>query len=137
MNDFLNFFADGVTDSSVLSVLVLIDTTLAVSYWFKNGRRILSNTLLSGLLRNVVLALMPSLMQLLSTWHPTKTSSIIYPLVTSIITIYIGFAIVQSIVAYTAMWGIKFPNWLDSIIKQEVQSKTGIKINDDDQGTKK
>lgn len=138
MNDFLNFFADGVTDSSVLSVLVLIDTTLAVSYWFKNGRRILSNTLLSGLLRNVVLALMPSLMQLLSSWHPTSTSSIIYPLVTSIITIYIGFAIVQSIMAYTAMWGIKFPNWLDAIIKQEVQSKTGFKIDDNqDQGTDK
>lgn len=135
MNDFLIFFADGVTDSSVLSVLVLIDTTLAVSYWFKNGRRILSNTLLSGLLRNVVLALMPSLMQLLSAWHPTNTSSIIYPLVTSIITIYIGFAIVQSIMAYTAMWGIKFPGWLDAIIKQEIQSKTGVNV--DDQGTDK
>ena len=135
MNDFLNLFADGVTDSSVLSVLVLIDTTLAVSYWFKNGRRILSNTLLSGLFRNVVLALMPSLMQLLSTWHPTSTSSIIYPLVTSIITVYIGFAIIQSIMAYTAMWGIKFPNWLDAIIKQEIQSKTGVNV--DDQGSDK
>lgn len=142
MNDFLNFFVDGVADSSVLSVLVLIDTTLAVSYWFKNGRRILSNTLLSGLLRNVVLALMPSLMQLLSTWHPNSTSSIIYPLVTSIITIHIGFAIVQSIMAYTAMWGINFPSWLEAIIKQEIRSKIGVKIDktkdikiDDDQGT--
>lgn len=130
MKDFLNFFVDGVTDSSVLSVLALIDTTLAFSYWFKNGRRILSNTLLSGLLRNVVLALMPSLMQLLSTWHPNSTSSIIYPLVTSIITIYIGFAIIQSILSYTAMWGIKFPNWLEEIIKQEIKSKTGVKIDE-------
>lgn len=130
MNDFLNFFADGVTDSSVLSVLVLIDTTLAVSYWFKNGRRILSNALLSGLLRNVVLALMPSLMQLLSSWHPTSTSSIIYRLVTSIITIYTGFAIIQSILSYTAMWGIKFPNWLEAIIKQEIKSKTGVNIDE-------
>lgn len=134
MNEILSFFSDGVTDTSVLLVLVVIDTTLAVSYWFKNGRRILSNTLLSGLLRNVILAQVPSLMQLLSSFHPS--SSIIYPLVTSIITVYIGFAIVQSIMAYTAMWGIKFPSWLDAIIKQEIQSKTGVKI-DNDQGNDK
>lgn len=135
MNEFLKLFSDGFADSAVLSVMVVIDTTLAVSYWFKNGRRILSNVLLSGLLRNLVLAFVPSLMQLLSSFHPDSTG-LVYPLVTSVITVYIGFAILQSILAYTNMWGIKFPGWLNSIIKQEVQSKTGVKI-DDDQGQAK
>ena len=136
MNDFLKLLSDGITDSSVLSVLVVIDTTLAVSYWFKNGRKILSNVLLSGLLRNLFLAMTPILIQLLSSLHSDSTG-IVYPLVTSIITVYIGFAIVQSILAYTAMWGIKFPGWLDALIKQEVQNKTGVKIDDDKSDPKK
>lgn len=136
MNEILKLFSDGFADSAVLSVMVVIDTTLAVSYWFKNGRRILSNVLLSGLLRNLVLAFVPSLMQLLSSVHPDSTG-LVYPLVTSIITIYIGIAILQSILAYTNMWGIKFPGWLNSIIKQEVQSKTGVKIEDDQESAKK
>ena len=130
MNEFLKLFSDGFADSAVLSVMVVIDTTLAVSYWFKNGRRILSNVLLSGLLRNLVLAFVPSLMQILGSLHP-DTTGLVYPLVTSVITVYIGFAILQSILAYTNMWGIRFPNWLNAIIKQEVQNKTGVKIEDD------
>ena len=136
MNEFFKLFADGYADSAVLSVMVVIDTTLAVSYWFKNGRKLLSNVLLSGLLRNLALAFVPSLMQLLGSFHPDSTG-LVYPLVTSIITIYIAVAILQSILAYTNMWGIKFPNWLNLIIKQEVQSKTGVKIDDDQEGAKK
>ena len=127
--DLTNMFAmlnDGVSDSGILFILVLVDTCLALSYQIKSGGRLLSSKLLSGLLRNITLCFMPALVNLLSEWRPRGDS--VYQMIASILSIYIGYAIVQSILAYTDLWGIKYPDWLNKWLESEIKDKEG-KLN--------
>ena len=66
---------------------------------------------------------MPALVNLLSTWHPRGDS--VYQLIASILSIYIGYAIIQSILAYTDLWGIKYPDWLNKWLESEIKDKEG------------
>ena len=119
-------FNDGVSDSGILFILVLVDTCLALSYQVKSGGRLLSSKLLSGLLRNITLCFMPALVYLLAVWHPRSDS--VYQMIAVVLSIYIGYAIVQSILAYTNLWGIKYPNWLKTWLESEIKDKEG-KLN--------
>lgn len=128
--DLLSMFNDGVSDSGILFILVLVDTCLAISYQIKSGNKLLSNKLLSGLLRNITLCFMPALVHALSVWHPRSDQ--VYPVIAAVLSVYIGYAILQSILAYTEMWGIKYPEWLNKWLENEIkdkEKKTGM--NDD------
>lgn len=114
-------FNDGVSDSGILFILVLVDTCLALSYQIKSGGQLLSSKLLSGLLRNITLCFMPALVHILAVWHPRSDS--VYQMIAVVLSIYIGYAIVQSILAYTDLWGIKYPDWLKSWLKSEIKDK--------------
>lgn len=123
----LSMFNDGVSDSGILFILVLVDTCLAISYQIKSGNKLLSNKLLSGLLRNITLCFMPALVHALSAWHPRSDQ--VYPVIAAILSVYIGYAVLQSILAYTDMWGIKYPEWLNKWLENEIkdkEKKTGI-----------
>lgn len=117
----LSMFNDGVSDSGILFILVLVDTCLAISYQIKSGNKLLSNKLLSGLLRNITLCFMPALVHALSAWHPRSDQ--VYPVIAAILSVYIGYAILQSILAYTDMWGIKYPEWLNKWLENEIKDK--------------
>lgn len=125
-NSVFSMFNDGVSDSGILFILVLVDTCLALSYQVKSGGRLLSSKLLSGLLRNITLCFMPALVYLLAVWHPRSDS--VYQMIAVVLSIYIGYAIVQSILAYTNLWGIKYPNWLKTWLESEIKDKEG-KLN--------
>lgn len=122
LNNILQYFNDGVSDSAILFILVLIDTTLAVSYQIKQRQHLLSSTLLAGLLRNFVLCFMPFLVADVAKYHPR--SDMLYQFVAAILSLYIGYAIVQSILAYTDLWGVKYPDWLKKWLENEIQDKT-------------
>lgn len=131
LNSLLQYFNDGVSDSAILFILVLIDTTLAVSYQIKQRQHLLSSTLLAGLLRNVVLCFMPSLVAGVSNYHPR--SDALYQFVAAVLSIYIGYAIIQSILAYTNLWGVKYPDWLKDWLTSEIQDKTKKTDKDTDE----
>lgn len=122
LNSLLQYFNDGVSDSAILFILVLIDTTLAVSYQIKQRQHLLSSTLLAGLLRNFVLCFMPLFVAGIAKYHPR--SDTLYQFVAAILAIYIGYAIIQSILAYTNLWGVKYPDWLKDWLNNEIQDKT-------------
>lgn len=121
LTDFVNYFNDGVTDSGILMILVLIDTAVAVSYHYAKGNGFVSNRLLSGLIRNLVLSFMPSLVTGISAFRPRTDT--LYQYLAMILTIYIGYAIIQSILAYMNLWGVKLPSWLNDLLSQEIKDK--------------
>lgn len=119
----LKIFNDGVSDSGILFILVLIDTILAITYCFKTKKPVLSGELLSGLLRNFLLCFMPVAVSYLSVLRPRTDG--IYALIACILTLFIAYAIIQSILAYANLWGLNLPNWLKSIIEGEIKEKIG------------
>lgn len=119
--NYLNYFNDGITDTGILFILVLVDTALAMSYQIKQKQHLLSSTLLAGLLRNFILCFMPILVTELSRLHPRSDN--FYQLIAAVLSVYIGYAIIQSILAYTELWGINYPDWLKKWLTQEVKSK--------------
>lgn len=122
LNNLLQYFNDGVSDSAILFILVLIDTTLAISYQIKQRQHLLSSTLLAGLLRNFVLCFMPFLVAGVAKYHPR--SDTLYQFVAAVLSIYIGYAIIQSILAYTNLWGVNYPDWLKDWLNNEIEDKT-------------
>ena len=121
MMDFITYFNDGISDSGILMILVIVDTVLALSYQLKVRQPIISSRLLSGLLRNVILAVTPSLVTALSIWRPRSDD--IYQMLASILSIFIGYAIVQSILSYINLWGVKYPKWMTDWLSGEIESK--------------
>lgn len=121
MEQTLSLFNDGISDSGILFILVLIDTTLAVSYQIKQKQHLLSSTLLSGLLRNFVLCFMPFLVHELAAFHPRTDN--VYQLISAVLSVFIGYAVIQSILAYTALWGISYPQWLKDWLSNEIMDK--------------
>lgn len=119
--DLVNYFNDGISDSGILMILVIVDTVLALSYQLKVKQPIISSRLLSGLLRNVILAVTPSLVTALSIWRPRSDD--IYQLLAAILSIFIGYAIIQSILSYVNLWGVKYPEWLTKWLSGEIESK--------------
>lgn len=122
LNNLLQYFNDGVSDSAILFILVLIDTTLAISYQIKQRQHLLSSTLLAGLLRNFVLCFMPFLVAGIAKYHPR--SDTLYQFVAAVLSLYIGYAIIQSILAYTDLWGVEYPEWLKNWLQNEIEDKT-------------
>lgn len=121
LSNLLQLFNDGISDSAILFILVLIDTTLAISYQIKQKQHLLSSTLLAGLLRNFVLCFMPFLVADVAKYYPR--SDTLYQFVAAVLSIYIGYAVLQSILAYTNLWGINFPEWLNNWLSSEIKDK--------------
>ena len=65
VNEICHYLMNGYTDSGVLFIMVLFDTSLAVAYRITNHKVINSATLISGMLRNTTYALMPMFLQAL------------------------------------------------------------------------
>ena len=112
---------NGLSDSAILMLLVLADTILAVTYNMKARGRILSNEMLSGLLRNFLLSILPSFINLIASLVPRNDD--LYNIIASLFTVLITFAIVESILAYVNLWGIKYPSWLEKFLLGEIESK--------------
>lgn len=117
----VQYFNDGISDSGILLILVIVDTVLALSYQIKISKPIVSGQLLSGLLRNVVLAVIPSLVSALAIYRPRTDD--VYQFLAAIMSIFIGYAIVQSILSYVTLWGVKYPKWLLDWLSGEIESK--------------
>lgn len=121
MMNFVQYFNDGITDTGILIIFVIIDTVLALSYQLKEKQSIVSSTLLSGLLRNLFLAIVPSLISGLAFLRPRTDD--IYQILAAVLSIFIGYGIMQSILSYINLWGVKYPKWLTDWLSGEIDSK--------------
>lgn len=129
MTNIINYFNDGIADTGILYILVIVDTVLAISYKIKENKGLMSNVLLAGLFRNVILAMLPSIITWLSIMRPRTDNT--YTYIIALFSIMIGAGIIQSILANINLLGIKYPQWLMDWLSKELSNK----VNND--GTKK
>lgn len=114
-----------VSDSLFLMTLAILDTVLGVAWRIKLGKPIWSNRLKSGLLFNVVLSFLPQIIGVAYTQIHDPSHLLL--LTIEAVTIFIGLAQLQSILANAVLFGIKVPKWAmkwySIIIEPEVEKK--------------
>lgn len=115
------YFGDSVTDTGILLILVVIDTVLALSYAMGNGHKFTSAKMLSGILRNTLLSVVPLGIRAIALVEPRKDD--LYMILSAIFFVFIGWSVLVSIVSYLSLLGIKFPDWLLKIVDGEIQAK--------------
>nr|WP_302323132.1 phage holin family protein [Bacteroides intestinalis] len=130
LNDIYNivhpFFGGAyVSDSLFLLTLAIIDTVLAVAWRIKKGEPIWSKRLKSGLIFNVVLSFLPQIIGVV--YNQIHEPSPLLLITVEAVTIFIGLAQLQSILANAVLFGIKVPKWsmkwYNIIIEPEVEEK--------------
>lgn len=114
-----------VSDSLFLLTLAIIDTVLAVAWRIKQGKPLWSNRLKSGLIFNVALSFLPQIVGVF--YNQIHEPSPLLLLTLEGVTIFIGLAQLQSILANAVLFGIKVPKWAmkwySVLIEPEVEEK--------------
>lgn len=114
-----------VSDSLFLLTLAIIDTVLAVAWRIKQGKPLWSNRLKSGLIFNVALSFLPQIIGV--GYNQIHEPSPLLLLTLEGVTIFIGLAQLQSILANAVLFGIKVPKWAmkwySVLIEPEVEDK--------------
>lgn len=114
-----------VSDSLFLLTLAIIDTVLAVAWRIKQGKPLWSNRLKSGLIFNVALSFLPQIVGV--AYNQLHEPSHLLLLTIEGVTIFIGLAQLQSILANAVLFGIKVPKWAmkwySVLIEPEVEEK--------------
>lgn len=114
-----------VSDSLFLLTLAIIDTVLAVAWRIKQGNPLWSNRLKSGLIFNVALSFLPQIIGV--GYNQIHEPSPLLLLTLEGVTIFIGLAQLQSILANAVLFGIKVPKWAmkwySVLIEPEVEDK--------------
>lgn len=114
-----------VSDSLLLLSLAIIDTVLAVAWRIKQEKPIWSKRLKSGLVFNVALSFLPQIIGV--AYKQIHDPSALLLLTIEAVTICIGLAQLQSILANAVLFGIKVPKWAmkwyNILIEPEVEEK--------------
>lgn len=114
-----------VSDSLLLLSLAIIDTVLAVAWRIKQEKPIWSKRLKSGLVFNVALSFLPQIIGV--AYNQIHDPSALLLLAIEGVTICIGLAQLQSILANAVLFGIKVPKWAmtwyNILIEPEVEEK--------------
>lgn len=121
-NQVLTYLTDGPTDTLFLLTLVFIDTVLGTSQAIKNGKNVISRTLITGVLTNVLLTLVPSIIYAIRLYRPSTDPAFVN-ILSSAYTLILGYAIIQSILANASLVGIKLPDKLLSWLANEIKDK--------------
>lgn len=114
-----------VSDSLFLLTLAIIDTVLAVAWRIKKEKPIWSNRLKSGLVFNIALSFLPQIIGVM--YNQIHEPSHLLIVTLEAVTIFIGLAQLQSILANAVLFGIKVPKWAmkwyQILIEPEVEEK--------------
>ncbi len=114
-----------VSDTLFLLTLAIIDTVLAVAWRIKLRKPIWSSRLKSGLLFNVVLSFLPQIIGV--AYNQIYEPSQLLLLTIEAVTIFIGLAQLQSILANAVLFGIRVPKWImkwfNFLIEPEIEDK--------------
>lgn len=107
---FIGQFGNGIDETTILMVMVLFDSILALSWRITKRHHMVSSTALSGILRNILVSCLPVLLD--SIRHIYHHTFYIYRFMNFIFTVIIGFGILQSIIANLELNGIRPPKFL-------------------------
>lgn len=114
-----------VSDTLFLLTLAIIDTVLGVAWRIKLRKPIWSSRLKSGLLFNVVLSFLPQIIGV--AYNQIHEPSQLLLLTIEAVTIFIGLAQLQSILANAVLFGIRVPKrimkWFNFLIEPEIEEK--------------
>lgn len=114
-----------VSDSLFLLTLAIIDTVLAVAWRIKKEKPIWSNRLKSGLVFNIALSFLPQIIGVM--YNQIHEPSHLLIVTLEAVTIFIGLAQLQSVLANAVLFGIKVPKWAmkwyQILIEPEVEEK--------------
>lgn len=114
-----------VSDTLFLLTLAIIDTVLGVAWRIKLRKPIWSSRLKSGLLFNVVLSFLPQIIGM--AYNQIYEPSQLLLLTIEAVTIFIGLAQLQSILANAVLFGIRVPKrimkWFNFLIEPEIEEK--------------
>lgn len=122
------YFGDAITDTGILLILVVVDTILALTYSLGTNHRFTSGRMLSGILRNVLLSVVPLGVRALALIEPRQDD--LYSVLSAIFFIFIGWAVIVSILSYLTLLGLKFPKWLLNIVSGEIETKTNLPVKE-------
>lgn len=121
IDQIFSYLTDGVTDTFLLMILVVIDTVLGFSQAIRNNKRITSKTLISGVVTNFILTLIPSA---IFTIGFRSTANITFlNWLSAGYTIILAYGIIQSIMGNMNLLGIKLPNAIIKWLSDELDDK--------------
>ena len=111
----------GFDETAVLLVLMIFDSILGVSWRFRRKRFMISSTAVNGIIRNTLTCLLPSLLELI----PIELDhhSLVFRIISLLISIIIGFTLLQSICANLKMNGVDLPQIIGNIFGEAIQAE--------------
>lgn len=117
----LSWCGTGLDETAVLLVLMIFDSILGISWRFRRKRFMISSTAVNGIVRNTLTCLLPSLLELIrmSLHH----NFLIFRIISLLISIIIGFTLLQSIFANLKMNGVDLPQIIENIFGEAIQAE--------------
>ena len=121
----LQWCGTGFDETAVLLVLMIFDSVLGVSWRFRRKRFMISSTAVNGIIRNSLTCLLPSLLELIRI--ELDHHSLIFRIISLLISIIIGFTLLQSICANLKMNGVDLPQIIENIFGEAIQAELNDK----------
>lgn len=117
----LSWCGTGLDETAVLLVLMIFDSILGISWRFRRKRFMISSTAVNGIVRNTITCLLPSLLELirLALHH----HFLIFRIISLLISVIIGFTLLQSIFANLKMNGVDLPQIIENIFGEAIQAE--------------
>lgn len=117
----LSWCGTGFDETAGLLVLMIFDSILGVSWRFRRKRFMISSTAVNGIIRNTLTCLLPSLLELIRIELDHR--SLIFRIISLLISIIIGFTLLQSICANLKMNGVDLPQIIENIFGEAIQAE--------------
>lgn len=118
----MTYLSDGTTDTLLLLVIVVIDTVLGLGQAIKNNKSVTSKRLLSGVLMNFILSLVPSMIMFIGSVRPNANEYFL-EFLSAGYSLLLGAAFLQSIMANLSLLGVKLPDFLLKWLESEISNK--------------
>lgn len=124
IDEFLKFAGNGIDQTNILITFALLDTILGISLRLLNKQPLISNKFMSGITRNFMPALLPTLLQILEKCNHSAFPS--YSYAEFFIFICAAYFLIQSILCNLNGLGTPLPAWLTKWLTNELKEK-GLK----------
>lgn len=121
VNQIFAYLTDGITDTFLLMILVVIDTVLGFSQAVKNNKKVTSKTLITGVVTNFILTLIPSAIFSIGFRHTANISFLNW--LSAGYTVILAYGIIQSIMGNMNLLGIKLPTVIVKWLADELNDK--------------
>lgn len=135
LKNVLGYITSGYDFTILLLVMICIDFILGIRWRVAKNQSILSHAFIGGLLTNITAGLLPAILELVNhlSFH---TPNPVFEYAAAFISICIGLAMAQSIIANWKLSGYPTPAFLDDFINKYIQPEMSSKQVRSDQNGK-